>query len=96
MPMAKKNTMQVVDSLKGKIAEEIADNNGTSLWEKIHQKNIDYFLRNCVGYPWTNHLALAMLIKGLHNQDPHSIKCSQVSLQARFRDLFAYFGLGQQ
>ncbi|NRR22797.1 site-specific integrase [Brevibacillus sp. MS2.2] len=87
---------QVSELFINSIAEhlrDLRDKNGISLWQQVHQKNINYFNKNCIGYPWTNHLALVMLVRALNNQDPHSIKCTQVSLHSRFKDLFAYFDL---
>lgn len=48
--------------LYGHLAEDLlllTDPNGEYYWEKVEEKNIKYFVRQCAGQPWANHFALA-------------------------------------
>lgn len=92
--------------LCGKISEDLlllSGSNGDYYWDKIEEKNIKYFVRQCAEHPWANHFALALICLSDRNLTPQSIMNTS-SLNARFRDLFncslvfeyrGYIGQGQ-
>ncbi|MCY9698127.1 hypothetical protein [Paenibacillus alginolyticus] len=82
--------------LYGKIPEDLlllSDPNGDYYWEKVEEKNIKYFVRQCIGHPWANHFALALMCLSDRNLTPQSIMNITSVLNARFRDLFTEFKL---
>lgn len=82
--------------LYGKIPEDLLlliDPNGDYYWEKVEEKNIKYFIRQCVGNPWANHFGLALMCLSDRNLTPQSIMNITSVLNARFRDLFSHFKL---
>lgn len=82
--------------LYSKIPEDLlllTDPNGDYYWEKVEEKNIKYFIRQCVGHPWANHFALALMCLSDRNLTPQSIMNITSVLNARFRDLFSHFKL---
>lgn len=82
--------------LYGKLPEELlllTDPNGEYYWDRVDAKNINYFVRQCIGHPWANHFAMAILCLSDRNLSPQSIMNITSVLNARFRDLFNYFKL---
>ncbi|MFF0826027.1 hypothetical protein ACFYU8_05585 [Brevibacillus sp. NPDC003359] len=95
------STASEVDSkwykaLKGKIAEEILDirdGKGNLAWESVHEKSLGYFIRNCLELPWTNHLALIVLVRTLNQYDLVTVLRSMQEINPRLKDLFSTYGL---
>ncbi|WCK55915.1 site-specific integrase [Aneurinibacillus sp. Ricciae_BoGa-3] len=82
--------------LKGNIVDEIlaiTDGKGRSGWEKLDKNFLWYFVRNCAGFPWANHLALSMVVRVLNNNDYKTIQNSIYSVHPRLKDLFDIFDL---
>jgi len=82
--------------LENKIATEILElrnQENESYWDKVEDKNLRYFVRNCIGHPWVNHFALALLCLSDRQLTPTSIMSVTTVLNARFRDLFTHFNL---
>jgi hypothetical protein len=45
--------------LYGKIPEDLlllTDPNGDYYWEKVEEKNVRYFVHQCIGHPWATTL----------------------------------------
>jgi hypothetical protein len=85
-----------VSLLHNKIPENLlllCDPNGGYYWDKVEEKNIKYFARQCVGHPWANPFALALMCLSDRNLTPQSIMNITSVLNARFRDLFNHFKL---
>lgn len=77
-----------VSLLHNKIPEELlllCDPNGDYYWDKVEEKNIKYFARQCVGHPWANQFALALMCLSDRNLTPQSIMNITSVLNARFR-----------
>ncbi|GIO14921.1 hypothetical protein J19TS2_44760 [Cohnella xylanilytica] len=82
--------------LENKVADvllHLCDSEGQSLWDKVDEKNLSYFIRNSAGNPWGNHFALALLCLTDRKLTPASINSITTVLNARFRDLFHHFQL---
>ncbi|HEU5373934.1 MAG TPA: hypothetical protein VFV38_00700 [Ktedonobacteraceae bacterium] len=84
--------------LTGKVAVEVlhapktgGDPHGT--WAPVHERVIQYLLRNVVGTPWINHLALMAAVLSAHNRDPQTVRMTVMVLHARFSALFPALGL---
>ena len=76
--------MIVMDELENKpwyqvLKDEVEDNilvyqdKRGYLWEKVNSEHLRYFKNNCCGYPFTNHLALGLMILSNQNLEPKSI-----------------------
>src|SRR5438105_7731272 len=76
--------------LKGKIASEVlhAPKTGGE-WVCVPDRVVGYFLRNVVGTPWADHLALIAAVLSAHQRDEQTVRITIVALHARFTDLFA-------
>lgn len=82
--------------LHNKIPQDLlilCDPNEDYYWDKVDEKNIKYFVRQCVGHPWANQYALALMCLSNRNLTPQSIMNITSVLNARFRDLFNHFKL---
>src|SRR6266699_828036 len=84
--------------LAGKIASEVlhapktgGDPHGE--WACVPDRVAGYFLRNVVGTPWADHLALIAAVLSARQRDPQTVRITIVALHARFTDLFAALGL---
>ncbi len=80
--------------LEGKIAPEVlfapktgGDPQGE--WPPVHRRIVQYLLRNVVGTPWANHLALIAAVCSARRQDVQTIRLTIMSLQARFSAIFS-------
>ncbi|MGO4373465.1 hypothetical protein AB4Z21_22410, partial [Paenibacillus sp. MCAF20] len=101
MSTASKLLQEVQDKLwgsllYGKIPEELlllTDPNGEFYWEKVEEKNLKYYVRQCLGHPWANHFALALMCLTDRNLTPQSIMNITSVLNARLRDLFNHYKL---
>ncbi len=84
--------------LAGKIAPEVlcapktgGDPHGG--WTPVPGLVIGYLLRNVVGSPWADHLALVAAVLSAHNRDVQTVRLTVMSLHARFSALFPALGL---
>ncbi len=84
--------------LEGKIASEVlhapktgGDPHGE--WACVPDRVVGYFLRNVVGTPWADHLALIAAVLSARQRDEQTVRITIVALHARFTDLFAALGL---
>ncbi|OOR21494.1 site-specific integrase [Bacillus cereus] len=57
-------------------------------WEKVNPVHLRYFKNNCCGYPFTNHLALGLMIMSNQNLDPKSIQAQIVRISVGLRQFF--------
>ena len=62
-------------------------------WAPVPGLVVSYFLRNVVGHPWTDHLALVAAVLSAHNRDVQTVRLTIMSLHTRFSTLFPAFGL---
>ncbi|TYP79426.1 site-specific integrase [Paenibacillus methanolicus] len=84
--------------LFGKIADKLlflTDHNGNFYWDQVEEKNLKYLAKQCVGHPWANHFALAVLCITDRRLTPSSIMNITSVLNARFRDLFTHFNISK-
>jgi integrase len=84
--------------LEGKIASKVlhapktgGDPHGE--WACVPDRVVGYFLRNVVGTPWADHLALIAAVLSARQRDPQTVRITIVALHARFTDLFAALGI---
>ncbi|TQR46391.1 site-specific integrase [Paenibacillus popilliae] len=68
-------------------------NSEGSFWDKVADKNFNYFTKHCIDHPWANHFALALLCLTDRDLTPQSIMNIVSVLNARFRDIFSTFEL---
>jgi hypothetical protein len=76
--------------LKGKFDDNILlykDKRGY-LWDKVNSEHLRYFKNNCCGYPFTNHLALGLMVYSNQNLDPKTIKGSFIHLNVGLKKIF--------
>lgn len=62
-------------------------------WVPVPSSVVSYFLRNVVGHPWTDQLALVAAVLSAHNRDVQTVRLTVMSLHTRFSTLFPAFGL---
>ena len=62
--------------LKGDVEDNILayQDKRDYLWDKVDSEHLRYFKNNCCGYPFTNHLALGLIVLSNQNLDPKTIK----------------------
>ncbi|WP_228416498.1 hypothetical protein [Bacillus thuringiensis] len=61
--------------LKGKVDDNILayqDKRGY-FWDKVNPEHLRYFKSNCCNHPFTNHLALGLMVMSNENLDPMTI-----------------------
>jgi hypothetical protein len=85
-------------ALEGKIAPEVfhapktgGDPHGQ--WPAVHERIVAYLLRNVVGAPWANHLALIAAVLSARRRDVQTVEVIVQTLHARLSLLFQAFGL---
>ncbi|PEO35926.1 MULTISPECIES: site-specific integrase [Bacillus cereus group] len=86
------------DKLKGKVDEKILhlkDSRGMFLLDKLDERNLRYFINNCVDKPWANHLFLSILISFDKNLDSQTIQNSTININLRLNDIFQVFNLNE-
>ncbi len=86
------------NDLAGKIAQEVfcAPRTGgdpTGDWPKIHPRIIKYLVRNVLGKPWANHLALLAAVLTAQRRDVATVGHALTTLHPRFSSLFPLFEL---
>jgi hypothetical protein len=84
--------------LEGKIASQVlhapkTGGNPHGEWACVPDRVVGYFLRNVVGTPWADHLALIAAVLSARQRDQQTVRITIVALHARFTDLFAALGL---
>ena len=76
--------------LKGEVDDNILayqDKRGY-LWDKVNSEHLRYFKNNCCGYPFTNHLALGLMVLSNQNLDPKTIYRIISAINASLKELF--------
>jgi site-specific recombinase XerC len=91
--MEKTETPYWHQKLSGRIDPEILnlsiDLSNKNMWDAVHPMTIDYLFRNCLDYPWANHLAFIAVAKTSYGDfTPSSVKQIIKALHARFKMLF--------
>ncbi|MGG4471197.1 tyrosine-type recombinase/integrase [Paenibacillus alvei] len=83
--------------LNSKIDHEIlklTDSLGHNMWDAVDPSIIDYINRNCLNFPWSNHIALIAVVRtSFRKYVPSSIKAVIKGLNARFKVLFPVLGI---
>lgn len=79
--------------LKGKVDDNILayqDKRGY-LWDEVNPEHLRYFENNSCGYPFTNHLALGLMVSSNQNLNPKTVynelRFVNVGLKELFREL---------
>lgn len=65
----------------------------TNEWPAAHARVIGYLVRNVVGKPWADHLALIAAVMSAQRRDVRTVECAMQTLHPRFVQLFSYFEL---
>lgn len=76
--------------LKGKVNDNILsyqDKRGY-FWDKVNPMQLRYFKNNCCGYPFTNHLALGLMVISNQNLNPKSIHTNLGKTNIGLKQLF--------
>ncbi|MGQ7773423.1 site-specific integrase [Bacillus sp. WC2507] len=76
--------------LKGKVNDNILsyqDKRGY-FWDKVNPMQLRYFKNNCCGYPFTNHLALGLMVISNQNLNPRSIHANFGKTHIGLKQLF--------
>jgi hypothetical protein len=76
--------------LHGKVNDRILgykDKQGY-LWDKVNPEHLRYFKNNCCGYPFTNHLAVALMVLSNLNLNPGTVYINIRSVYVCLRELF--------
>ncbi|OUA57566.1 site-specific integrase [Bacillus thuringiensis] len=84
------DSKQWKQELKGKIDDSILayQDRHIYLWDKVNPEHLSYFKNNCCHYPFTNHLALSLMVLSNQNLNPKTISTSVKTLNVRLRELF--------
>ncbi|PGN45095.1 site-specific integrase [Bacillus thuringiensis] len=81
---------QWYQELKGKVDDNILsyqDKRGY-FWDKVNSEHLRYFKNNCCGYPFTNHLALGLMVESNRNLNPQTIYSAFGLVSAGLRQIF--------
>ena len=76
--------------LHGKVDDRILgykDKQGF-LWDKVNPEHLRYFKNKCFGYPFTNHLAVVLMVLSNQNLNPNSIDTNFRTVNVALRELF--------
>ncbi|WP_423243282.1 site-specific integrase [Bacillus toyonensis] len=82
--------------LKDKVDEKLLhlqDSRGTFLLDKLHEKNLNYFVSQMLDKPWNNHLLLMMMVSVDNNKDVQTIYNILKTIHPRMKDFFNAFSL---
>ncbi|WP_420488300.1 site-specific integrase [Gottfriedia acidiceleris] len=82
------------EQLLGKVDEQLLhlqDTRRNFLLDKVHEKIMNYYIRNVVDKPWNNHLILSILIYTDGNSDVRTIEHLINLMNPRLIDLFNVF-----
>ncbi|MFK0604151.1 site-specific integrase, partial [Bacillus thuringiensis] len=76
--------------LKGKVDDNVLtyqDKQGY-FWNKVNPVHLRYFKNKCCGYPFTNHLALGLMVISNQNLKPKTIHTNIASINLCLKQLF--------
>ncbi|KNH42119.1 MULTISPECIES: tyrosine-type recombinase/integrase [Bacillus] len=76
--------------LKGKVDDNILayqDKRGY-FWDKVNPEHLRYFKSNCCNHPFTNHLALGLMVMSNENLDPMTIYGVNIAVSIGLKNLF--------
>ena len=62
--------------------------NEVILWDKVNPEHLRYFKNKCFGYPFTNHLALGLMVLSNQNLNPKSIDTNFRTVNVGLKELF--------
>ncbi|MGE7633638.1 site-specific integrase [Bacillus paramycoides] len=76
--------------LKGKVDDNILayQDKGGYFWDKVNSEHLRYFKNNSCGYPFTNHLALGLMISSNQNLNPKTVYIELQSISASLKTIF--------
>ncbi|HDR8205224.1 TPA: site-specific integrase [Bacillus cereus] len=76
--------------LKGKVDDNILvyQDKGGYFWDKVNLEHLRYFKNNSCGYPFTNHLALKLMVISNQNLNPKSIHSNLTKITIGLKQLF--------
>lgn len=57
-------------------------------WDKVNPEHLRYFKNNCCGYPFTNHLALGLMVISNQNLDPKTIDSHLGTIYIGLKQIF--------
>lgn len=57
-------------------------------WDKVNPEHLRYFKNNCCGYPFTNQLALGLMVISNQNLDPKTIYAQLVRMNSGLKQFF--------
>ncbi|RVU60397.1 site-specific integrase [Bacillus thuringiensis] len=83
---------QLKDKINKKVLH-LQDSRGTFLLDKLHEKNLKYFVNNVLDRHWNNPLLLVMMVQVFNNIDAQTIYTISRVLHPRMKDLFNAFSL---
>lgn len=84
------------EQLLGEVDDQLLhlqDARGIFLLDKVHERNMNYYIRNIVDKPWNNHLFLLILVYSDKNADVVTINNLIGTISPRLNDLFDVFHL---
>ncbi|PFZ06326.1 integrase [Bacillus pseudomycoides] len=76
--------------LKGEVDDNILvyqDKRGY-FWDKVNPEHLRYFENNCCGYPFTNYLALGLMVISNQNLDPKTINSHLGGISIGLKQIF--------
>lgn len=86
------------EQLLGKVDDQLLhlqDARGIFLFDKVHERNMYYYIRNVLDKPWNNHLLFSVLVYADKNADVQSINNMYKKICTRLQDLFDVFYLNK-
>ncbi len=84
------------EQLLGKVDDQLLhlqDARGIFYLDKIHEKNLNYYIRYIAEKPWNNHLLLALYVYVDKNLDVGTISNVSTIMHVRLNDIFKSFHL---
>lgn len=84
------------EQLLGKVDDQLLhlqDARGIFYLDKIHEKNLNHYIRNIAEKPWNNHLLLAIYVDVDKNLDVQTIRKSMGIIHSRLNNIFESFHL---
>ncbi|PHC38343.1 integrase [Bacillus pseudomycoides] len=57
-------------------------------WDKVNPEHLRYFKNKCCGYPFTNHLALGLMVISNQNLDPKTIRADLGGISIGLKQIF--------
>ncbi|QED50013.1 site-specific integrase [Cytobacillus dafuensis] len=71
----------------------LQDARGKFLLDKVHERNMKYYIHNVVDKPWNNHLLLVIYVYSDNNADVGTIYNVIGNIHSRLKDIFDVFQL---